>query len=194
MTGTGPPLAPASQRRVRALVHLLRTPLSAALLHLRLSALTAHAPGALAEIEAALMELDGALARLLPLAAGLIPTLARTPGDLVPLVVPPARAAGAALQAPSTLMGSWDRFAVVCIVRNLLSLAPGGGVALILTREARGATLALSGSGALPAAADPRLWLIRRLAEAHSGRASFSSAPGRVSARLFLAGSDDWQD
>ena len=182
--------------RVRALMHLMRTPLSAALLRLRLSALDQDRPAALADLEGALLGFDTAVATLLPLAGGALPTLQPVPGDLVPLVVEAARAGATSgsLHAPTTLPGLWDGFAVACIVRNLLSLAtvtsrrPVKVLAMTLSRAARGASLSLLASAAAPPPGDARPWLIERLAQAHGGHASFSFEPNRLSAQVSLAG------
>jgi hypothetical protein len=196
MRGSFPPLVPAAQRRIRALVHLIRTPSTATRLRLRLTA--HHQPQAvgLADLEAALAWFDTAVERLLPLAAGVPPNLERLPSNLVSVVAAAARAAGAGarLHTPATLSGHWDGFAVACIVRNLLSLAmdrPTRAAALTLARAPGGATLALLGTAPAPPPDDARRWLIQHLARAHGGRVSFSFEPGRCSAQLFLAGDED---
>jgi hypothetical protein len=195
MTMSGSAQPQPSQRRVRALVHLLRTPLTAARLRLRLTVQDRGPAPALTDVEAALVGLDAAVARLLPLAAGELPHLPREPADLVAIVAEVAQAAGlgGALRAPATLSGCWDRFAVACIVRNLLALAkacPGGLLALTLAPAPRGAALTLLGSAVAPHPTGARRWLIQHLARAHGGSATFSFEPGLCSAQVFLAGED----
>jgi hypothetical protein len=195
MSVTGRLPVPSPQRRVGALVHLLRTPLAAARLRLRLTAHDLNQPHALADLEAALMGLDTAVARLLPLAAGGIPKLERAPCDLVPIVIDVGRAmaAGGSLHTPASLAGRWDAFAVGTIVRNLLSLAARerpSPLVMTLARAAGGATLSLLASAAALPPGDARPWLIQELAHAHGGRASFSFDPNRLSAQVFLAGGE----
>lgn len=188
-----PLITPAPQRRVRALAHLLRSPLTAARLRLRLAGHQQGHSNALSEVEAALVTLDAAVARLLPLATGATPNLARLPSDLVAIVLSTMRSCGVAssLQTPATLPGRWDGFAVSCIVRNLLSLArdrPTRTMAVTLTKVPDGAMLVLVGSAAAPPSDDARRWLIQRLVRAHGGSASLTFEPGRFNAQVFLAG------
>jgi len=187
-----PSLTPTPQRRVRALVHLLRAPLASARLRLRLAARESDERGTVADTEAALIAADTAVARLLPLAVGSPPPLEPAPGDLVQIVVAVVRAsAGASLQTPSNLCGNWDAFAVGCLLRNLLSLArahPARPAAVTLQRADWGATLAVVSSAAPVPAGDARRWLIEQLVKGHGGDISFSRAPETFSAHLLLPG------
>jgi hypothetical protein len=186
-------LTPAPVRRVRALIHQVRSPLTAALLRVRAWAAHEGAPRAMRDLEGALVAADTAITRLFPLAGGMVPALVFQPGDLAALVTEAVRAAGvsASLEAGPPLPAAWDAFAVGCIVRNLLSLAdarPAHPARLTLQGEGQAAVLTLVGRAASPPLGEARRWLVQQLAAAHGGRATFALEQGRVAAYVFLLG------
>jgi hypothetical protein len=178
--------------RCRALLHVFRTPLNAARLRLRLTAQGSQAGPRIDSVEADLAAADDAVARLLPLAAGVMAPLDPRPGDLAQIVVAAMRMPGkqASLETPATLPGNWDRFAVECIVRNLLALVATGSVeaaSFRLKAAEAGAMLSVAGSSMVSPPDDARRWLIEQLATAHGGWSTFFRAPGLATADVFLA-------
>jgi hypothetical protein len=185
-------VTPPPARRVRALIHQVRSPLTAALLRVRSCA---HQDGsrAMLDLEASLVAADTAVTRLFPLAGGMVPSLVFQPADLVALVTSAVRAANvsASLDAGPPLPAAWDTFAVACIVRNLLMLAdaqPAHPARLTLQGEQQAAVLTLVGLAASPPLEDARRWLVQQLAVAHGGRATFAREQGRVAAYVFMLG------
>ena len=188
-----PRLADVSSEQRRALMHLMRSPLSAARLRLRFLDVDPPAPRMLADIEQSLMAADSAVSRLVPLSGGEA-ALEPVPGDLVDLVSASVRAAApfATLRTLGALSGGrWDGVAIDCIVRNLMGLSGGRSLhptVFTLRAAPGGARLTVASSAENPPADGARRWLIQRLAAAHGGRSSFSSQPGRFAAEVFLGG------
>jgi hypothetical protein len=156
-----PRLADVSPEQRRALIHLMRSPLSAARLRLRFLDVDPPAPRMLAAIEQDLVAADGAVSRLVPLTGGAA-DLEPVPGELVDLVNASVRTAApfATLRTMGTLSGGrWDGLAVECIVRNLVVLSGGRPLhpAVFTLRSAPGgARLAVTSSAENPPAEEAR--------------------------------------
>jgi hypothetical protein len=180
-----------SPEQRRALIHLMRSPLSAARLRLRLLDVDPPAPQLIADVEQQLVAADGALARLVPLTGGAA-ALEPVPGDLADLVGAAVRAAApsATMRAPSApRRGCWDGVAIECIVRNLMHLSgsrPAHPAEFTLRAAPGGARLVMTSSTENPPADGARRWLIQQLAAAHGGWLSLSFRPGRLAAEVFL--------
>jgi hypothetical protein len=195
--GDGPgarrrPAVSSAQRR--ALIHMLRSPLSAARLRLRFVQVDPAKSGALAEIERHLTTSDGAIARLLPLTGGLA-DLEPMPGDLAAILAAAVRAdaPAATFRTVGPMPGRWDRYAVECIVRNLLTLAgarPLHPAVFSLEPSDGGALLSVSCSVGRPNADAASRWLIQQLAAAHGGWSTCSTGPDPFTAQVFLRGGD----
>jgi hypothetical protein len=176
------PLTDVSPEQLRALIHLMRSPLSAARLRLRFLDIDPPAPQMTANIEKDLVAADDAVSRLVPLTHGAA-ELEPVPGDLVDLVAASVRSAApfATLRTLGAVRGGrWDGVAVECIVRNLMALSGGRPLhpALFTLRAAPGgARLAVTSTAENPPADGARRWLIQQLAAAHGGWSSFTSEP-----------------
>jgi hypothetical protein len=178
----------------RALMHMMRSPISAARLRLRFAELDQPSNDQVDEIEQDLLAADAAIARLTPLTGGPA-ILEPVPGDLATIVASSVRAGALStrLQAVGVLAGSWDQFAVDCIVRNLMALSAGRTLqpaVFTLTPSPGGARLAVTSKNGNPPVDGGRRWLVQQLAAAHGGSSWFASSPESFAAEVFLRGGD----